>query len=73
MPPSSRRDYGLRTVIQHNMATGEQVPVKLTARQVERLRTELLGALEGMERGEFPARPDSHTCQGCPYFLICPA
>lgn len=60
-------------VIQHNLATGEQVLVKLSDRQVERLRGELLGALEGMERGEFPARPDTHVCQGCPYLLICPA
>jgi superfamily I DNA/RNA helicase/Zn-dependent peptidase ImmA (M78 family)/CRISPR/Cas system-associated exonuclease Cas4 (RecB family) len=60
-------------VLRHNLATGEQEPVKLTERQVERLRGEIIDALEGIERGEFPARPDAHTCQGCPYLLICPA
>lgn len=60
-------------VIRHNLATGEQAPVKLSERQVDRLRGEILDALDGIERGEFQARPDPHTCQGCPYQLICPA
>ena len=68
---------GIRTgwdVIRHSiLATGEQVAVKLSERQVERLRGEILDALEGIERCEFPAKPEAHTCQGCPFQLICPA
>jgi DNA helicase-2/ATP-dependent DNA helicase PcrA len=70
---AAEQQAGWAEVMQHNVATGEQVPVKLTQRQAEKLRGELLAALEGMERGDYPAKPDAHVCQSCPFLLICPA
>ncbi len=30
-------------------------------------------AIEGIRAGEFPARPSSRQCPGCPFLFICPA
>jgi hypothetical protein len=58
---------------QHNLTTGVLTPLSLDPKREARLRSSLLEALAGLERGEYPARPDPFTCQACPFLLICPA
>jgi CRISPR/Cas system-associated exonuclease Cas4 (RecB family) len=57
----------------HNLTTGELERVILDDRKLSRLREELDTALEGIESGFYPPRPDSNICPGCPFLLICPA
>ncbi len=54
-------------------AAGAEERIALSRRQEERVREDLAKALQGMEDGSYPARPDAHTCAGCPFLLICPA
>ena len=72
---ASRQHYPGRTVdLQaHNMSTGETYPITLTAKKEQSLYDELEQAILGMERNEFPPKPDVMRCPGCPFFLICPA
>jgi superfamily I DNA/RNA helicase/Zn-dependent peptidase ImmA (M78 family) len=53
-------------------SNGYEERIVLSRRQEERVREELAGALAGMEEGNYPARPDPHTCAGCPFLMICP-
>ena len=57
----------------HNMSTGETYPITLTTKKEQSLYDELEQAILGMERNEFPPKPDVMKCPGCPFFLICPA
>ena len=57
----------------HNMSTGETFEVKLTERKEQSLYNELEQAIQGLERHEFPPKPDAFICPTCPFFLICPA
>jgi CRISPR/Cas system-associated exonuclease Cas4 (RecB family) len=57
----------------HNMSTGETYPITLTAKKEQSLFNELEQAVLGLERNEFPAKPDEFRCPACPFFLICPA
>ena len=57
----------------HNMSTGETYPITLTNKKEQSLYDELEQAILGMERNEFPPKPDVMKCPGCPFFLICPA
>ncbi|HLX56772.1 MAG TPA: UvrD-helicase domain-containing protein [Ktedonobacteraceae bacterium] len=57
----------------HNMSTGETFEITLKEKKEQKLYEELLQTIAGMERGEFPAKPDARICPGCAFFLICPA
>ncbi|HEY6287057.1 MAG TPA: PD-(D/E)XK nuclease family protein, partial [Ktedonobacteraceae bacterium] len=57
----------------HNMSTGETYPITLTDKKEQTLYDELEQAILGMERHEFPPKPDVVKCPGCPFFLMCPA
>jgi len=57
----------------HNMSTGETFQVKLTEKKEQSLYNELEQAILGLEKDEFPPKPDPFVCPGCPFFLICPA
>ncbi len=57
----------------HNMSTGETYPITLTAKKEQSLYNELEQAVLGLERNEFPPKPDVVKCPTCPFFLICPA
>ncbi|MGZ6387576.1 MAG: hypothetical protein ACXWOL_19365, partial [Ktedonobacteraceae bacterium] len=72
---ASRQHYPGRNVeLQaHNMSTGETYPITLTTKKEQSLYDELEQAILGMERNEFPPKPDVMRCPGCPFFLICPA
>ncbi len=72
---ASRQHHPGRTIeLQvHNMSTGETYPLTLTDKKEQSLYNELEQAILGMERNEFPPKPDVVKCPGCPFFLICPA
>ncbi|HXX78714.1 MAG TPA: PD-(D/E)XK nuclease family protein, partial [Ktedonobacteraceae bacterium] len=72
---ASRQHHSGRTIeLQaHNMSTGETYPITLTDKKQQSLYDELEQAILGMERHEFPPKPDVMKCPGCPFFLICPA
>jgi CRISPR/Cas system-associated exonuclease Cas4 (RecB family) len=57
----------------HNMSTGETYPIKLTDKKEQSLYNELEQAILGLERNEFPPKPDAFVCPTCPFFLICSA
>lgn len=58
----------------HNMSTGEQIPIKITARKEQNLHQKVEQAINGMEQNLYPARPeDPQRCPSCPFFFICPA
>ncbi|HLH63911.1 MAG TPA: UvrD-helicase domain-containing protein [Ktedonobacteraceae bacterium] len=57
----------------HNLSTGETFEVKLTAKKEQSLYHELEQAIQGLERHEFPPKPDAFACPTCPFYLICPA
>jgi DNA helicase II / ATP-dependent DNA helicase PcrA len=57
----------------HNLSTGEVISIKLTEKREQKLYDELEQAITGMERHEFPPKPDSFVCPTCPFYLICPA
>ena len=57
----------------HNLSTGETYPITLTEKKEQSLYNELERAIIGLERHEFPPKPDVIRCPGCPFFLICPA
>ena len=57
----------------HNMSTGETYPITLTNKKEQSLYNELEQAILGLERNEFPPKPDVVKCPACPFFLICPA
>jgi len=60
-------------VVQEHLASGKSEQIELSQRQRVSLREELEDALDGIESRNYPARPDPHVCQGCPFLLICPA
>jgi ATP-dependent DNA helicase UvrD/PcrA len=72
---ASRQHHPGRTIeLQaHNMSTGETYPITLTNKKEQSLYNELEQAILGLERNEFPPKPDVIRCPGCPFFLICPA
>ena len=72
---ASRQHHPERTIeLQaHNMSTGETYPITLTDKKEQSLYNELEQSILGMERHEFPPKPDVIKCPGCPFFLICPA
>jgi len=57
----------------HNLSTGEIFPITLTAKKEQSLYDDLEQSIQGLERNEFPAKPDSFLCPTCPFFFICPA
>ncbi len=57
----------------HNMSTGETYPITLTEKKEQSLYNELEQAVLGLERNEFPPKPDVVKCPTCPFFLMCPA
>ena len=57
----------------HNMSTGETFQIKLTEKKEQSLYNELEQAILGLEKNEFPPKPDAFVCPTCPFFLICPA
>jgi CRISPR/Cas system-associated exonuclease Cas4 (RecB family) len=57
----------------HNMSTGETYPITLTNKKEQSLYNELEQAILGLERNEFPPKPDVVICPTCPFFMICPA
>jgi hypothetical protein len=64
---------GTPELYSHNLTTGQLDQVTLDERKLAKLREELDSALEGIERGFFPPRPDPAICQSCPFLLVCPA
>jgi CRISPR/Cas system-associated exonuclease Cas4 (RecB family) len=58
----------------HNMSTGEQIPIKITPRKEQNLYQKVEQAMQGLEQNHYPARPeDPQRCPNCPFFFICPA
>ncbi len=57
----------------HNLSTGETFPITLTAKKEQSLNDDLEQSIHGLERNEFPPKPDTFLCPICPFFLICPA
>jgi len=72
---ASRQDHPGRNIeLQlHNMSTGETYPIALTSKKEQSLYNEFEQAILGLERNEFPPKPDVIKCPTCPFFLICPA
>ena len=72
---ASRQHHPERTIelLAHNLSTGETYPITLTDKKEQSLYNELEQAILGMERHEFPPKPDVVKCPGCPFYLICPA
>ena len=72
---ASRQHHAGRTIeLQaHNMSTGETYPIMLTSKKEQSLYDQLEQAILGMERHEYPPKPDAMKCPGCPFFLMCPA
>jgi len=71
---ASRQHHPGRTVeLQaHNMSTDDMYPITLTTKKEQSLYDELEQAIVGMDRHEFPPKPDVMKCPSCPFFLICP-
>ncbi|HEX6557636.1 MAG TPA: ATP-dependent helicase [Ktedonobacteraceae bacterium] len=57
----------------HNLSTGEIFPITLTVKKEQSLYDDLEQSIQGLERNEFPAKPDSFLCPTCPFYFICPA
>ncbi len=57
----------------HNLSTDETLPITLTEKREQSLHDEVEQAILGLERNEYPAKPDPFHCPTCPFFLICPA
>jgi hypothetical protein len=57
----------------HNLSTNEVIPIKITAKKEQGLYDEIERIILGIERNEYPARPDAMRCSLCPFFFICPA
>jgi len=57
----------------HNLSTGEVVPIKMTARKEQSLYDEVEKSIIGLEKNDYPPRPDAFRCPTCPFFFICPA
>jgi ATP-dependent DNA helicase UvrD/PcrA len=72
---ASRQHHQGRTIeLQlHNMSTGETYPITLNNKKEQSLYNEFEQAILGLERNEFPPKPDVMKCPTCPFFLICPA
>src|SRR5436190_394800 len=72
---ASRQHLPGRSIVlqAHNMSTGETYPIILTDKKEQSLYNELEQAILGMERHEFPPKPDVVKCPNCPFFLMCPA
>jgi ATP-dependent DNA helicase UvrD/PcrA len=72
---ASRQHHAGRNIelLVHNMSTGETFQIKLTEKKEQSLYNELEQAILGLERNEFPPKPDAFVCPTCPFFLICPA
>ncbi len=72
---ASRQHHAGRNIelLVHNMSTGETFQIKLTEKKEQSLYNELEQAILGLERNEFPPKPDPFVCPTCPFFLICPA
>jgi DNA helicase-2/ATP-dependent DNA helicase PcrA len=71
-----RQHYGGQPeeIHSHNMSTGETVPLKLTSRKEQSLYEEIKRGIAGLERMDYPARPDDlFRCASCPFYFICPA
>ncbi|MCM8883205.1 MAG: UvrD-helicase domain-containing protein [Candidatus Thiodiazotropha sp.] len=46
-------------------------PLDLSARKLQTRQNKLLGFLEDIRGGRFPAKASSRTCPGCPAFFVC--
>jgi ATP-dependent exoDNAse (exonuclease V) beta subunit len=57
----------------HNLSTGEVVPIKMTARKEQSLYDEVEKSIAGLEKNDYPPKPDAFRCPTCPFFFICPA
>ncbi len=57
----------------HNLSTGEVVPIKMTARKEQSLYDEVEKSITGLEKNDYPPKPDAFRCPTCPFFFICPA
>ena len=60
-------------LVQEHLPTGHSAPIELSVRQRASLREDLEDAMDGIASQNYPPRNDPHTCQGCPFLLICPA
>jgi hypothetical protein len=58
---------------EHNLSTSQRAVIKLTEKKEQSLYEELEKSIRGLERQEFPPKPDPFYCPTCPFFLICPA
>jgi DNA helicase II / ATP-dependent DNA helicase PcrA len=57
----------------HNLSTGEVMPIKMTAKKEQSLYDEVEKSITGLEKNDYPPKPDAFRCPGCPFFFICPA
>jgi len=56
-----------------SLATGEQVPVELSAKQVQDKIEDFEAAVDGMVARRFDPAPDERDCPRCPHYFYCPA
>lgn len=48
-------------------------PLTLSPKELRNRRDKLVGFLQDIRHGRFPAAPSAHTCPGCPAFFVCGA
>jgi DNA helicase-2/ATP-dependent DNA helicase PcrA len=54
------------------LSTGEPVDAPMTATKLNTRLKRYDDAIQGIQRGDFPPRPDDQLCPGCANFFICP-
>lgn len=55
------------------LSTGQVEDARLKAKSVQTRLNKYDDAIAGIQRGEFPAKPDDHVCPRCPHYFVCPA
>jgi hypothetical protein len=56
-----------------HLSDGASRPIPLAPRELQTRRDKLVGFLQDIRAGRFPAKVSSFTCPGCPAFFICGA
>lgn len=54
-----------------HLSDEETKPVEFKKQKLSNRRRTLHETMAGVRAGEFPAKPQAHTCPGCPAFFIC--
>jgi hypothetical protein len=54
-----------------HLADQQVTPLDLSGKKLQNRRDKLVGFLNEIRRGLFPAAPSSRVCPGCPAFFVC--